>query len=296
MKILNILVEKGGTGKSTTVKELGAGLASKGLRVLIGDLDPQGNVTKCLLKMNDGIHRQTLEEIKASYDASSKTILDSLAVLEKYVLESPFQYDMASVLSQPNFIRQAIQKTKFKGLDLLPATHKLSESDMSLKQDLMKNPVIRLQKALDQVRDDYDVVILDNPPFSNALTYNSINACANVGDFIIVPVKIDNGGLEGLYTTTKDAINWLSNASLGYDIKFLPIMKQPNNLDRDVIDMLRYIFPDRVLQSTIKYQAKPVTKASLNGEIMVLNDFKSKVADDYRELVEEIYTLIDENK
>lgn len=294
MLVINCLVEKGGTAKTTSAREIAAGLALTGYRVLACDLDPQSNLTKCLLGLVDRLDFSQTLKIIEDYSCSDKSLLTSLNLLEHYVKESIFSQDMSTVLLNPSCIKDTIIKTKVENLSLVPASHRLSDCDIALKSNLRDDPTGKLKKALDLVKDDFDVVVIDNPPFSNALTFNSISACANAGDLIIVPIKVDNGGLEGMIATIKDAIDWLDKKPLLYDFKILPVMKQKTKIDTGIIDMLYQLFPNRVFKTSIQFQTKPVTEASLKKEILI-NSSKSKVADQYRLLVQEIDQYIKEN-
>lgn len=287
MLVINCLVEKGGTAKTTTAREIAAGLALTGYRVLACDLDPQSNLTKCLLGLVDRLDFAQTVKVIEEYKNSDKRLLTSLNLLERYVKESVFTKDMADVLLNPSCVSETIVETKIHNLSLIPASHRLSDCDIALKSNLRDDPTGKLKKALDIVRDHFDVVVIDNPPFSNALTFNSISACSNDGDLIIVPIKVDNGGLEGMITTIKDAIEWLDKKPLQYDFKILPVMKQKTKIDTGIIDMLYQLFPDRVFNTSIQYQTKPVTEASLKKEILI-NSSKTKVAEQYRALISEL--------
>ena len=147
-----------------------------------------------------------------------------------------------------------------------------------------------------EVEDEYDFVIIDNPPFTNALLYNSIYACRRKDDLVIIPISIDSGGLEGLYTTLTDLIQTADEAVLDFDFRILPVMVQGNMEDRVAVQMLKEIFPGRVFESKIRFQGKPVKKSSLNRYSLVLSNQgrKASVADDLRNFVKEVWELYQE--
>ncbi len=294
MKTITICLEKGGVGKTLIAKELAVGLAGKyHQRVLNCDMDPQGNLTKAQLKLNDPLTIANCLKVVEQFNQGEKSISSALALLKKYFVENDVPYDMADVLKEPSLIKEAIIRTDVDNLDIIPATHRLTESDIQLKTNVQASPCLKLTRALKQVEQEYDFVIIDNPPFTNALLYNAIYACRNHDDLVIIPISIDSGGLEGLYTTLNDLIDTANEGMLDFDFKILPVMAQGNNEDRTAIEMLHQLFPDRVLQSHIRFQGKPIKKASLNRYSLVDKDFNSRhgVADDLRKLVDEVWEL-----
>lgn len=294
MIMITVCLEKGGVGKTLIAKELAAGLADKyHQRVLNCDMDPQGNLTKVQLKFNDPLTVTHCAEVMELFEQGDHSIHSSLELLKKYFVEMDVAHDMADVLKEPMDVKKAILHTDIKNLDVIPATHKLVESDIQLKTNVQSFPCGKLTRALKQVEDEYDFVIVDNPPFTNALLYNSIYACRNKRDLIIIPISIDSGGLEGLYTTLSDLLDTANEAMLDFDFRILPVMVQGNIEDKTAIQMLHKIFPEKVLSSHIRFQGKPIKKASLNRYSLVVNDHNKKhgVADDLRKLVDEIWNL-----
>ncbi len=294
MKTITICLEKGGVGKTLIAKELAVGLAGKyHQRVLNCDMDPQGNLTKAQLKINDPLTIANCLKVAEQFNQGEQSISSALSLLKKYFVENDVPYDMADVLKEPSLIKEAIIHTDVDNLDIIPATHRLTESDIQLKTNVQASPCLKLTRALKQVEQEYDFVIIDNPPFTNALLYNAVYACRNHDDLVIIPISIDSGGLEGLYTTLNDLIDTANEGMLDFDFKILPVMAQGNNEDRTAIEMLHQLFPNRVLQSHIRFQGKPIKKASLNRYSLVDKDFNSRhgVADDLRKLVDEVWEL-----
>lgn len=292
MRTITICLEKGGTGKTTIAKELASGLSGMfSQRILACDMDPQGNLTKGLIKYNDPFSIENCKKLEEDFKNSNQGVQDALNLLKSYFVESPMKFDMSLVLREPTAIRTAIKHTDQKGLDIIPATHALTESDMALKVNCQSAPCAKLARALKQVEKEYDFAIIDNPPFTNALLYNSIYACRTNDDLVIIPISIDSGGLEGLYTTISDLIETAEDAVLDFDFKILPVMTQGNKEDMTAIHMLQTIFPGRVFQSRIRFQGKPVKKSSLNKYSLVIDDYKSPIADDLRAFVNEVWDL-----
>lgn len=291
MRIYNVITQKGGTGKSETVKNLAYGLALKGLRVLVVDLDPQANTTSTILKLNKTVTPKTLNDIKKDYDSlvtCEATGREGIDIINKYMLKDCGKTDVCDVLLNPNNIKNAIKHTTYENIDILPSSSRLIEVDMRLKASSMKVDT-RLQMALEYIESDYDVCVIDNSPFINAVTINGISACKNEGDTIIIPIKIENGSLEGVDTTLQQLIEILNYSTfLAFDFKLLFTMRNRNKIEAEIEETLRHLFPERCYEQTIRYQAKPVVTASLEKKILIESS-DSPVANDYRKFVNEVY-------
>lgn len=290
MKVYSVQNEKGGCGKSTTSINLAFGLSNAGKRVLLVDNDPQSNSTSVILKQSRNLNVEEMERFLIDYTNKTVDLDEARSILHNYVSKTPFKFDVSDVLDNPEQISNAILKSSYNNLWVLPSSHKLSESDMKLK-NAMRNADGRLRMAINIIEKDFDYVIIDNSPFENALTYNSISACYRDGDTIIIPTKVDQGGLEGLDHTISTMIEWLEYGDLKYDFKILGTMVNRNKVDFSVIKFLRLLFKERVFKTTIRYQSKPVVSSSLSKEILI-NGSKSNVANDYRAFVNE---LLDSN-
>lgn len=286
MKVYSVQNEKGGCGKSTTSINLAFGLSNAGKRVLLVDNDPQSNSTSVILKQSRNLNVEEMERFLIDYTDKTVDLDEARSILHNYVSKTPFKLDISDVLDNPEQISNAIVKSSYNNLWVLPSSHKLSESDMKLK-NAMRNADGRLRMAINIVEKDFDYVIIDNSPFENALTYNSISACYRDGDTIIIPTKVDQGGLEGLDHTISTMIEWLEYGDLKYDFKILGTMVNRNKVDYSVIKFLRLLFKERVFTTTIRYQSKPVVSSSLSKEILI-KDSKSNVANDYRAFVDEL--------
>lgn len=290
-KVIVVLSHKGGCGKSETVLNLAYGLAQKGKKVLVVDGDPQCNVTSILmseLPLSASESDFFLNEYTQLQPEQSQ-FLAAYQALKKYVEMNRVNYDIHHVLEGECRVDEAIYSTRYENIDIIPSGTELSMTDYQLKNKSLE-PYRALRMALDKVRDRYDVILMDNQPFKNALTFNAIAACVREGDMVLIPTKINRGGLEGTYETMETIMEWLRSESLPLDIRLLATMVNRNNIDKSWIEALRKAFGDRMFQTTIRYQAKPVEDASMRKRIL-LEAYKKGVAEDYQSLVNELDAL-----
>lgn len=290
-KVIVVLSHKGGCGKSETVLNLAYGLAQKGKKVLVVDGDPQCNVTSILmseLPLSASESDFFLNEYTQLQPEQSQ-FLAAYQALKKYVEMNRVNYDIHHVLEGECRVDEAIYSTRYENIDIIPSGTELSMTDYQLKNKSLE-PYRALRMALDKVRDQYDVILMDNQPFKNALTFNAIAACVREGDMVLIPTKINRGGLEGTYETMETITEWLRSESLPLDIRLLATMVNRNNIDKSWIEALRKAFGDRMFQTTIRYQAKPVEDASMRKRIL-LEAYKKGVAEDYQSLVNELDAL-----
>lgn len=295
MKTIGIINEKGGVSKTTTTVNLAFGLAKKGFKVLVCDLDPQGNTTGTLLKLNDEIDYKTIEKINNAFKNTDGGIEAATNIIDEYTGAAVFEKDISHVLLDHRVTKQAIINVgdyikstdeTFKNMSILPSTFNLSEVDLKLKQQ-GRFVEQKMKMALDHVRGEYDVAIIDNSPYTNALTYNTLNACCNEGDLIIIPAKVDSYSMVGLSKTVHMMLDWLSIMPLGFDFKILLTMVNRNKIERSVVEMVKNLYKERCFSTTIRHQAKPITEASLSKSVLLAVS-ESPVAEDYKTLVNEL--------
>lgn len=295
MKTIGIINEKGGVSKTTTTVNLAYGLAKKGLKVLVCDLDPQGNTTGTLLKLNDEIDLKTIDKINNAFKDTDGGIEAATNIIDEYTGASVFEKDISHVLLDHTVTKETVINVGdyinvtdeiFKNISILPSTFNLSEVDLKLKQQ-GRFVEQKLKMALDHVRSEYDVALIDNSPYTNALTYNTLNACCNEGDLIIIPAKVDSYSIVGLSKTVHMMLDWLSVMPLGFDFKILLTMVNRNKIERSVVEMVKNLYKERCFSTTIRHQAKPITEASLNKDVLLAVS-NSPVAQDYQMLVDEV--------
>ena len=258
--IFCIANQKGGVGKTTTTVNLAAGLAKAGQRVLMVDLDPQGNAT-----MGSGVDKR---QLKASiYDV----LLESSSVAQARV-------------------RNDKLVAAGCGYDILGANRELAGAEVELVD--VERRERRLKAALAEVEHEYDFILIDCPPSLSMLTLNGL-CCAHG---VLVPMQCEYFALEGL----TDLVNTIKQvrANLNKDlavIGLLRVMFDPRiTLQQQVSDQLKQHFTDKVFDTVIPRNVR-LAEAPGYGVPGVVFDPSSKGAQAYlafaREMVERIGRL-----
>lgn len=250
-KIVAVVNQKGGVGKTTTTINLGAALAEVGCRVLIVDLDPQGNASTGL-----GILAEKREI------TSYELLLDDIKVSE------------------------AIQKTQQKGLFIIPATTDLSSADIDListeKRSYLLHDALR-QPELDEF--DLDFVLIDCPPSLNLLTVNAMVAAHS----ILIPLQSEFFALEGLsqLMLTLREVRQTANQNLRIEGVVLTMFDARNNLSQQVEVDARENLGDIVFKTKIPRNVR-LSEAPSFALPVLEYDTASKGAKAYRDLAEEL--------
>jgi chromosome partitioning protein len=250
-KIIAIANQKGGVGKTTTTINLGAALAEKGLRILVVDLDPQGNSSTGLGIEPDDRQYTTYE-----------LLLDDVA------------------------LEDAILSTDQENLHLIPATVDLSSADIELVSNEKRSFLLRdalRQTDIDQFGFDY--VLIDCPPSLNLLTVNAMVAAHSV----LVPLQSEFFALEGLsqLMLTVREIRQSANPDLRIEGVLLTMYDARNNLSRQVEDDARDNLGDLVFSTVIPRNVR-VSEAPSYAMSVLSYDSQSKGAAAYRELADEL--------
>lgn len=247
LKTIAILNNKGGVGKTTTAVNVAAGLARRGRAVLLIDLDSQGSASLSL-----GTDRENL----------SPSIADVL-------------YDRAE-------IEESIRSTHRKNLDLLTGHIDLANADLTLKQ--MDHGQYRLDKVLANVRDDYQVIIIDCAPSTTMLS-----VCALVAaDGFVVPITPYYLSLEGVISL--GGVVERVRKGLGQAAPLLGVLvtKVDPNIESDEgFEELRAHYGDRVFQTEIHRDPKLIEAPSHDADIFRYAP-ESQGANDYDRLVDEL--------
>jgi chromosome partitioning protein len=259
-KIFCVANQKGGVGKTTTTVNLAAGLAKVGQRVLMIDLDPQGNAT-----MGSGVDKRKLE--LTVYDV----LLESATIAEARTTSSKLQEGGCSY-------------------DILGANRELAGAEVELVD--VERREKRLKQALAVVDAEYDFVLIDCPPSLSMLTLNGL-CCAHG---VIVPMQCEYFALEGL----TDLVNTIKQvkANLNDDLQIiglLRVMFDPRiTLQAEVSDQLKTHFADKVFDTVIPRNVR-LAEAPSYGVPGVVFDPASKGAQAFvtfaQEMVDRIQKL-----
>ncbi|MBQ2533082.1 MAG: ParA family protein [Lachnospiraceae bacterium] len=248
-KTIAIANQKGGVGKITTAINLSACLAEAGKKVLVIDLDPQGNTTSGL-----GIDKESLEN--TVYDL----ILDECSIKES----------MNKVEEIP-------------GLTVIPSDVDLAGAEVELldvdgKEYILKN-------AVDYVKQDYDYIIIDCPPSLNMLTINAMTTAES----ILVPIQCEYYALEGIsqLITTIDLVKKRLNNKLKINGVVFTMYDARTNLSSEVVDTVKENLNATVYKTIIPRNVR-LAEAPSHGLPINLYDSKSAGAESYRNLAKEI--------
>ena len=212
-RIYTLMNQKGGVGKTTTTINLGAYLAQLGQRVLVVDLDPQANATSCL-----GVDKANVQS--GTYEA---------------------------LLGDTKIVASILLNERLK-LSLLPSSSSLAGAEVELVDELARES--RLRKAILQIKDRYDYILIDCPPSLGLLTVNGLMAAM---DGVIVPVQCEYLALEGLgqLTQTIERVRSLLFPELVVRGVVLTMFDSRTNLANDVVAEVNSHFPNQVFKSVI---------------------------------------------
>lgn len=244
--------QKGGVGKTTTAINLSAALAELGKKVLLIDMDPQGNATSGL-----GLDRKGLE--KCIYD----------------------------VLSDKMTLKEAIIQTQVPNLYVAPATIRLAGAEVELVSAFSRENRLRiaLEKLQKTDKEEYDYVFIDCPPSLGVLTVNSLTAAAKT----LIPIQCEYYALEGLsqlmsiINLIKDRLN--ENIEIGGVL--LTMFDIRTNLSEQVAEEVKKFFRDLVYRAVIPRNVR-ISESPSFGKPVILYDRESKGSQAYLDLAKEV--------
>ena len=253
-KIISLVNQKGGVGKTTTSINLSASLAILGKKVLLIDLDPQGNTTT-------GVGINKGEITKSIYDV---------------------------LLDECN-IKDAISQTKYDNFYVVPSTINLAGLSNELSERSRTKPRYKkgeqLKHCLSDIKDDFDFIILDCPPSLDVIITNALVASNSV----IIPVQCEFFALEGITQLLKTIMiaQKTLNPTLDIEGVLLTMLDSRTNLGFEVVEDIRSFFKEKVYNTIIPRLVK-LTEAPSHGEPIVSYDPKSRGSEAYLNLAKEV--------
>lgn len=247
-KIIAIANQKGGVGKTTTAVNLSSCLAVKGKKVLIIDIDPQGNTTSGL-----GIDKTRIE--KSIYDV----IINDVPINETYI------------------------ETKVKNLVLSPSNIQLAGAEVELVSVISRET--RLKYALQDIKDDFHYIIIDCPPSLGLITVNALTAADTI--LVPIQCEYYAlEGLSQLMNTVKLVQKHL-NPDLKVEGVVLTMFDARTNLSIQVVEEVKKYFGNKVYRTIIPRNVR-LSEAPSYGLPIILYDSKSKGAECYMDLADEV--------
>lgn len=247
-RVIAIANQKGGVGKTTTAVNLGAALAEIDFRVLVVDLDPQGNATT------------------------------GLGLNPRDVSGSVYGVIMSDVS-----IEDVIEATSIKNLFVVPATIDLAGAEIELVPVMSRE--LKLKKAIDSVRDQYDLVLIDCPPSLGLLTVNGLAAA----DDVIVPIQCEYYALEGLGQLLRNVGLVQANLNPSLDVRgiILTMYDGRTKLADQVVSEVRQYFGSKVYKTVVPRTVR-LSEAPSFGQPIIVFDATSRGATAYRNLAKEV--------
>ena len=247
-KVIAIINQKGGVGKTTTTVNLGACLANLGKKVLLIDIDAQGNATSGM-----GVPKPDVA------------------------------HDVYDVLVNEEPITSVVQHTSRENLDIVPATIQLAGAEIELTSMMARES--RLKLAIDEVRDMYDFVLIDCPPSLGHLTINAFTASDSI--LIPVQCEYYAlEGLSQLLNTIR-LVQKHFNPELKIEGVLLTMYDARTNLGAEVVEEVRKYFREKVYDTIIPRNVR-LSEAPSHGLPIIDYDIRSKGAEVYQALAKEV--------
>jgi chromosome partitioning protein len=253
-KVIALVNQKGGVGKTTTSINLTAALGYLNKKVLLIDLDPQGNASTGV-----GINKGDIK------------------------------YSLYDVLIEEANIKDVIIKTKFKNLYVLPATINLAGLDIELLEKSKNVPGFekgsQLREKIKEVINDFDFILIDCPPSLGILTTNALTAANSV----IIPVQCEFFALEGIMQLLNTIMLAQKRLNPELDIEgvLLTMLDPRTNLGLEVVEDIRSYFKERVYDTIIPRLIR-LSEAPSHGKPIIEYDPKSRGSEAYLMLAKEV--------
>ncbi len=262
-KIISCNNQKGGSGKTATSINIAKGLADIGYRVLLVDLDLQGNTSSKF--------KEDYEEIDGIVEA-----IQGKVRIEDVIYDT----DIENLFIIPS---------KLEWLDCLEEMAR--EDYLMEEQEKTNTSVMKIRNLLEPVRNDFDVIILDNNPSYKTILKN----CVYAANLIIVPVNIDRNAIKGVDYTIRYISRVIYEAEEDIRPNFMILITKTTRtkVSRECVELIRRSFPDIVFSTTIANQIAPAEKQTFYDDYFMIDNPNTKVGKDYRSLVEEIRKEMD---
>lgn len=248
-RTIAIANQKGGVGKTTTAVNLGASLAADGRRVLLIDIDPQGNASS-------GVGVPMADNPQGIYD----TLVGAVELTD------------------------IIRPTGIETLFVAPASRDLAGAALELA-NIEEGGHNRLESILEPVRGDYDYVVIDCPPSLDMLTVNGLTAA----DAVLIPVQCEYYAMEGLskLLETIEMVKDALNEQLEIEGIVFTMYDPRNNLSHQVVKEVRGYFEDKVFETMIPRNIR-LSEAPSFGQPCLLYDLASRGSQSYIQLAREL--------
>ena len=253
-KVISLVNQKGGVGKTTTSINLAAALGKENKRVLLIDLDPQSNATTGLgLNSND------------------------------------FDHDIYEVITNKCSIEEVIKKTKYDNLAIIPATLNLAGVDVEFVKKMLEDKEFhqneQLKMQINKIRNAFDYIIIDCQPSLGLGTMNALVA----SDSVIIPVQCEFFALDGITQLLNSIIMVQSsmNPTLRIEGVLLTMLDGRTNIGLEVIEEIRKYFKDKVFNTIIPRLVRLV-EAPSHGKPINEYDPTSRATEAYRNLAKEV--------
>jgi len=247
-RVIAVANQKGGVGKTTTTINLGAAMAESDKRVLIVDLDPQANATTGLGISSRGLQSSVYE-----------------------------------VMLQQTTVTEVVCATEVPNLEVVPSSLALAGAEIELVTAFSREH--RLDRALETVEDDYDIILIDCPPALGLLTVNALVAAGEV----LVPIQCEYYALEGLgqLVGNVELVKENLNPDLEVSTIALVMYDARTNLSEQVAEEVRTFFGDKVCRQVIPRSVR-LSEAPSFGQPITLFDPTCRGAIAYRQLAKEV--------
>jgi chromosome partitioning protein len=248
-KIISMVNQKGGVGKTTSSINLAACLAVAEKRSLLIDLDPQGNAS-----VGVGLEKSSFSDANIYHSIIGEVTLE-----------------------------ETIHKTELPYFDICPSDNNLIGAEIELVSEFARESKLKL--AFEPVLDKYDYIIIDCPPSLGLLTINALNASTS----FIVPLQTEYFAMEGMAQLLKTVklVNASLNPSLEMDGILLTMFDARNNLHKQVSGEVRKHFSDKVFKSVIPRNVK-LSECPSFGKPIILYDIESRGSEAYLSLAKEM--------